>query len=169
MVLTWLKFQNVNWFIRNTDFPVNSFWKISSVYRPKTPPTTPRSLFWHINCDVPKWKIINMLLDGKWMINRYSWIERKCQYWCEINLYWLATSAVHQFYNSLVLSSLHQKFIISLSVHQFIRSSVHQFTSWSLHHQFINSSFQQFSSSAVQQQFIRSSPISSLIHQLIIS
>ena len=64
MVLTWLKFQNVNWFIRNTDFPVNSFWKISSVYRPKTPPTTPRSLFWHINCYVPKWKIINMLLDG---------------------------------------------------------------------------------------------------------
>ena len=104
-------------------------------------------------------------LSISWYINT----ERKCQYWCEINLYWLATSAVHQFYNSLVLSSLHQKFIISLSVHQFIRSSVHQFTSWSLHHQFINSSFQQFRSSAVQQQFIRSSPISSLIHQLIIS
>ena len=64
MVLTLLKFQNVNWFIRNTDFPVKSFWKISDVFRPKTPPTTPRSLFWHINCDVPKWKIINMLLDG---------------------------------------------------------------------------------------------------------
>ena len=64
MVLTLLKFQNANWFIRNTDFPENSFWKISNVCRPKTPPTTPRSLFWHINCDVPKWKIINMLLDG---------------------------------------------------------------------------------------------------------
>ena len=38
-------------------------WKISNVYRPKTPPTTPRSLFWHINCAVPKWKILNMVLD----------------------------------------------------------------------------------------------------------
>ena len=26
-----LKFQNVNWFIRNIDFPVNSFWKISKL------------------------------------------------------------------------------------------------------------------------------------------
>ena len=137
VVLTLLKFQNVNWFIRNADFPENCFWNIIYVFCPKTPPNTPRSLFWHINCDVPKWKIINMVFNL--MIYRYSWIERKCQYWCEINLYWLATSAVHQFYNSLVLSSLHQKFIISLSVHQFIRSSVHQFTSWSLHHQFINS------------------------------
>ena len=64
MVLTLLKFQNVNWFVRNTDFPVKSFWKISDAFRPKTPPTTPRSLFWHIKCDVPKWKIMNMLLDG---------------------------------------------------------------------------------------------------------
>ena len=38
-------------------------WKISNVYRPKTPPTTPRSLFWHIDCAVPKWKILNMVLD----------------------------------------------------------------------------------------------------------
>ena len=56
----WLNFQNVNWFIRNTDFPENSFWNISDVCRP---PTTPRSLFWHINCAVPKWKILNMVLD----------------------------------------------------------------------------------------------------------
>ena len=58
--LTLLNFQNVNWFIRNTDFPENSFWNISDVCRP---PTTPRSLFWHINCAVPKWKILNMVLD----------------------------------------------------------------------------------------------------------
>ena len=54
----WLNFQNVNWFIRNTDFPENSFWNIRDVYRPKTPPTTSRSLFWHINYAVPKWKIL---------------------------------------------------------------------------------------------------------------
>ena len=35
MVLTLLIFQNVNWFIRNTDFPENSFWNISDVYVPK--------------------------------------------------------------------------------------------------------------------------------------
>ena len=56
MVLAILKFQNVNWFIRNTDFPANRCWNISNVCRPKTPPTTPRSFIWHINFDGPKWK-----------------------------------------------------------------------------------------------------------------
>ena len=45
-------------------------WKISNVYRPKTPPTTPRSLFWHINCAVPKWKI----LTTSSFLTAHSWL-----------------------------------------------------------------------------------------------
>ena len=45
-------------------------WKISNVYRPKTPPTTPRSLFWHIYCAVPKWKI----LTTSSFLTAHSWL-----------------------------------------------------------------------------------------------
>ena len=90
MVSTLLKFQNVNWFIRNTDFPVKSFWRISNVFRPKIPPTTPRSLFWHINCGVTKWKITNMLLDGYHphiIYIQLNWKNVSTLHWCEITLY----------------------------------------------------------------------------------
>ena len=84
MVLAILKFQNVNWFIRNTDFPANRCWNISNVFRPKTPPTTPRSFIWNINFDGPKWKnyklffymLVNLIID------QINW-----KHWCDINLY----------------------------------------------------------------------------------
>ena len=100
------------------------------------------------------------------MIYKYSWIERKCQYWCEINLYQLVSSTVHRFI--IGSSSVHQ--YISSSVYLFISSSsvLQLIISSSLHHQFSNSSsvHQFIISSAVHHQFIRSS-ISSSVHQFI--
>ena len=108
MVLTLLKFQNVNWFIRNTDFPVNSFWKISSVYRPKTPPTTPRSLFWHINCGVTKWKITHYKYAFRWLSSSYNIHTVELKERVNIALVWDYPLLVSQFSSSSLL-----QFIIS--------------------------------------------------------
>ena len=62
MVLTILTFQNVYWYIRNTDFPVILCWNFSLPFRPKTPPTTPRALFWQIIFGGPKWKPLMFVL-----------------------------------------------------------------------------------------------------------
>ena len=56
IVLTILKFQNVYWYIRNTDFSVILCWNFSLAFRPKAPPTTPRALIWYMTFGGPKWK-----------------------------------------------------------------------------------------------------------------
>ena len=106
MVLALLKFQNVNWFIRNTDFPVKSFWRISNVFRPKTPPTTPRSLFWHINCGVTKWKITHYKYAFRWLSSSYNIHTVELKERVNIALVWDYPLLVSQFSSSSVLQSI---------------------------------------------------------------
>ena len=116
---------------------------------------------------------MNMLLGG-YQSHDINIVELKesvniAMHWCEINLYYLASSAVYQLYSSLfhhkliISYSVNYHFIISSSIYQLISSSVHQFTSLPVHqitisssvyHQLISLSVYQFISSSSDQQFI---------------
>ena len=72
MVLVLLMLQNVYWYIRNTDFSVILCWNFSLSFRPKTPPTTPRALFWPIISGGPKWKRLMFVLFRDYKNLKYT-------------------------------------------------------------------------------------------------
>ena len=75
MVLVLLMLQNVYWYIRNTDFSVILCWNFSFAFRPKTPPTTPRALFWYIISGGPKWKLLMFVLFRDYNNSKYIQTE----------------------------------------------------------------------------------------------